>query len=321
MAHITRTADDADDVTLIALGCRYCRRVPTSRTSDEAIMSYPPVGPPPAESSFAAGNHPGASAPSPFPSTLPPPPGHAPAAFGTPPYGPMYRLAAFPRRAGAWQGIVASATVILVVLAHFWEISRVSHQVALIDDIHAGRAVTLAQAQASDNALSDSLLVFLLMSVIATVFVMVWAYHARVNAAAYTTSPFRRSKGWAIGGWICPVVALWFPYQVVKDIWAASDTDRPDNYAIKAWPVTVIVPLWWTCLIGGRIVERLSVSVYPDDVSSGSTDSFHTALVLDYASAAADIAAAIMFILIIAAVTRFQAQRYDNALAAALPAA
>jgi hypothetical protein len=273
-----------------------------SRTPNlnEGIMSYPPAGPPPSGGPFAP---PAAT------STAPPP------YLGFP---VNVQPAAQPRPAGVWQAVLASASVVVVVIAHFWEVARLSHQSALLQDLEAGNRVTLAEARASDSGLNHSVVLQLAVTVIALVFVIVWAYHARGNAAAYTTSPFRRSKGWAIGGWICPIVNLWFPFQVVKDIWSASDTDRPDSTPLRAWPVTAIVPLWWTCLIGATILQRISDSVYNNGATASSV---HTALVLDFASAAIHIAAAISFILVVAAITRFQTQRHEQAVAGAQPTA
>ena len=258
-------------------------------------MSYPPAGPPQAPGPLTA--------PPSMASTAPPYPG----------FPPPMAWTARPRPAGVWQAILASASVVLVVLAHFWEVSRLSHQSALFQDIEAGKQVTLAEAHASDSSLNNSVVLQLAMTVIALVFVIVWAYHARSNAEAYITSPttssFRRSKGWAIGGWICPIVNLWFPYQVVADIWSASDTDRPDQTPVRQWRVNAIVALWWTCLLGSTILQRISNSTY----NNGDTaDAVHTSLIIDFASAAVHIAAAMMFILVVAAITRFQGERYEQ---------
>jgi hypothetical protein len=271
-------------------------------------MSYPPAGPPPVGGPSTAPSNATAPWPPPYPSIAPPPthpvwPG-GPAAYG------YARPAARPRPAGVWQAIFASATVVLVVIAHFWEISRLSHQSALFQDAEAGNRVTVAESQASGHAVQSSGMLLIVMTVIAGVFVMLWAYRARANAEAYTTSEFRRSRGWAIGGWICPIVALWFPLQVMKDIWSASDTDRPEGFAIKAWAVTVVLPLWWTCFLGTSLVYRMSSRVYNDATTASGVN---TSLILDFASAAIDIAAAVMFIFIVATVTRFQTQRYEHA--------
>jgi hypothetical protein len=245
-------------------------------------------------------------------------PGAAAHGSAPPPLGFAPPVAVRLPRPAVWQGILACAAVVLVVIAHFWEVSRLSHQSALFQDAEAGRRVTVGQAVASDDGLNSSVVLQIAMAVIALVFVIVWAYCARSNAAAYTASPFRRSKGWAIGAWICPIVNLWFPYQVVKDIWGASDTQRPDAVWVKAWPVSAIVPLWWTCLVGGNVVQRLSASVYN---SGDGADDVHRALILDFASAAANIAAALLFILIVATVTRFQTERYERSVGELLPTA
>jgi hypothetical protein len=96
----------------------------------------------------------------------------------------------------------------------------------------------------------------------------------------------------------------------MKDIWAASDTERPSLHTIKAWRVSAIVPLWWTCLLGGSLISQVSGSIYNGADTVGE---IRTALLLDFASAAADIAGAILFILVVAAVTRFQSERFDAA--------
>lgn len=50
---------------------------------------------------------------------------------------------------------------------------------------------------------------------------VVWFYRARVNAEG-NGWPQRRSPAWAIAGWIVPVVFLWFPFQIMADIWRAG---------------------------------------------------------------------------------------------------
>jgi hypothetical protein len=79
----------------------------------------------------------------------------------------------------------------------------------------------------------------LLLLIIIPVF-LVWLYHASRNAED-SGYPQRWSPGWAIGGWFVPVIFLWFPYQVVSDIWRAGQA--PERRARTPWPVVA----WWTC--------------------------------------------------------------------------
>jgi uncharacterized protein DUF4328 len=69
---------------------------------------------------------------------------------------------------------------------------------------------------------------------------IVWFYQARKNAEGRGWRQ-RWGPGWAIGAWFVPVILLWFPYQIMADIWRAglpaSQRSRP------AWlPI-----IWWAC--------------------------------------------------------------------------
>ncbi|MFC0545379.1 DUF4328 domain-containing protein [Kutzneria chonburiensis] len=54
-----------------------------------------------------------------------------------------------------------------------------------------------------------------------------WLWRARANAELLVGPHGQRlTREWVIGSWFCPVVNLWFPYQVVVDVWRASAPDR-----------------------------------------------------------------------------------------------
>jgi hypothetical protein len=218
-----------------------------------------------------------------------------------------------PRRATAGWGIAASAFVVLVVLAHFFSISRLSHQLALVENLRNGIPVSLADATESDRQVGGSAMLLIIAWLVAGLFVMTWALKARTNAEAYTLSPFRRSRGWAFWSWICPVVNLWFPYQVIKDIWTASDTARGDGVPVRAWATTALLPVWWTCVLCAAVLQRVSARLYADagSTTAPSIEQLHASLIFDYMSAALNIAAAIMLIVITATITRFQSQRHQ----------
>lgn len=62
-------------------------------------------------------------------------------------------------------------------------------------------------------------LILFAVMIAAYVVTCLWLYRARTNST--TMQPHlhhARSPGWAWGGWICPVVNFWFPFQVVRDV-------------------------------------------------------------------------------------------------------
>lgn len=76
------------------------------------------------------------------------------------------------------------------------------------------------------------------MFVLAIVFVA-WFHRARVNAEFHDYRQ-RRARAWTFWGWIVPVVSLWFPFQLMGDIWRAG---LP---ASKRDKVAWLPALWWT---------------------------------------------------------------------------
>jgi hypothetical protein len=69
---------------------------------------------------------------------------------------------------------------------------------------------------------------------------VVWFRRARINAERSDYRQ-RRARGWAFWGWIIPVIDLWFPFQIMGDIWRAG-------LPASEWRKTAWLPaLWWTC--------------------------------------------------------------------------
>lgn len=113
----------------------------------------------------------------------------------------------------------------------------------------------LTRSQAALAATSDSADLLALLSYwVAAVVVMVWLWTARANAEALSARPHTRSRHWAWAGWIVPVVNLWFPYQVVRDVDSASDP-RTAHQADAS--TRRDVGAWWTFFVAGIVITFL----------------------------------------------------------------
>jgi hypothetical protein len=79
-----------------------------------------------------------------------------------------------------------------------------------------------------------------------------WLWRVRGNAEALNPdATHARGRGWVWGGWICPVVAWWFPYQVVRDVVGATAHNRRGVGVWWGWFVV------WSLL--GNLVLRLGL--------------------------------------------------------------
>jgi hypothetical protein len=84
------------------------------------------------------------------------------------------------------------------------------------------------------------LTIMLLLSVPLAVVFLVWFYRARLNAGFL---PWRQrwSPAWTVFAWFVPICFLWFPYQIMADIWRAG---LPTS---KRSTLRFLPAAWWAC--------------------------------------------------------------------------
>jgi hypothetical protein len=195
------------------------------------------------------------------------------------------------------------AALVLVMLTDVVEIIGRVRDYRLITDIrNEFKSVSIARVNASDDFVRAASGAALAALVVAGVVVIVWFYRARWNAAAYGTHEQRRSQGWAIGGWFCPVISLFYPYQMTNDVLLASEADPgpPTRYALSV----SLVSVWWAAWLTHSIfafIARISRN-------AAGVSGLRTADVLDIVTSVIDIATATLFILVVRRITRAQAR-------------
>jgi heme/copper-type cytochrome/quinol oxidase subunit 2 len=82
-----------------------------------------------------------------------------------------------------------------------------------------------------------------------------WLYRARRNADALEPQGrHARRAGWAWGGWVTPVVALWFPFQVVRDV----------RRALSPRESAALIGFWWTLFLASEVGVRASLNLQGD---------------------------------------------------------
>ncbi len=86
-----------------------------------------------------------------------------------------------------------------------------------------------------------------------------WLHRARINARAFGCRRFRYSRIWAIIGFVIPILNFFRPYQVVSEVWRASDPRGVETPV--AWisiPVSRCVLAWWVTLLASASLEILA---------------------------------------------------------------
>ncbi|MEU1704603.1 DUF4328 domain-containing protein [Streptomyces sp. NPDC005706] len=126
-----------------------------------------------------------------------------------------------------------------------------------------------------------------------------WFHRVRVNAEVFDPARHSKARGWAVWGWFCPVVNLWFPRRVALDVWDAGArwADRPGHGLVNSW---------WTLWIVSLLADRATEWRY--DTARGAVG-WREALRLMLVSDALDAAAAVLAVLVVLRVTRMQRER------------
>lgn len=130
---------------------------------------------------------------------------------------------------------------------------------------------------------------------------LVWLWRARLNSELIAgASAHRRSRGWVVGGWITPIANLWYPHQIMTDIWRASAVRKPVSVAlVNAWwgflaiGTVLIRPIQW------RLAMQESVSEQ-DFLSNANVSTLFVAL---------ELVAGVLAIVIIRRITGWQHER------------
>jgi hypothetical protein len=221
---------------------------------------------------------------------------------------------------GAWPGRtysslagLAKALQVLLPLIAVIDIGLVAallNRHALVSRLeHDPGSVSSADADSSAAAVAGiSWLAGLLMIATIVVFI-VWFYRARTNADLFGEHFQRRSPGWAIGGWFCPVVQLWFPYQIATDVlYEAEHAAAPAGpQVVSGRPGYPLLRGWWITFLVSFVLGRFEWRA--------SQEGVHNLLVqtrIDIAAALVEIVAAALAVAVVRRITTAHERLKDN---------
>ncbi len=139
---------------------------------------------------------------------------------------------------------------ILIGMVLFFEIvSMVSSylQLDLLKSLELGVYVTDDVLEQNDSREQIVALLYLIVFIISVVTFIQWFRRAYYNLNIRTSA--NHSEGWAAGSWFVPILSLFRPYQIMKEMWTKTDSlikwEKPEY--IKTSPG--IIGIWWALWI------------------------------------------------------------------------
>jgi hypothetical protein len=135
-----------------------------------------------------------------------------------------------------------------------------------------------------------------------------WFYQAYKNLLAFNVSGLKFSPGAAVGYFFFPILNLFYPFKIAKEIWHASDPKNvyaPESILMKP-PDPKIIAFWWNAIILSVIFSNISNFFNKDGNPLMSSYATIFSMVANFSMAVA----AVFAILMIKAINQRQQEKH-----------
>lgn len=136
--------------------------------------------------------------------------------------------------------LVVAALLVLNVFAQAATALAYGSRISTIARVIDGTA-TFAEVAGNDDLVALARLVSGLLGV-AVAAAFVWWFHAAYGNVRALRRP-RYERGWAIWGWIVPIMSFFRPKQILDDLWMAGDAKYDGRH--NAGGISPLLHLWW----------------------------------------------------------------------------
>jgi len=137
-------------------------------------------------------------------------------------------------------------------------------QYQLLTDVKNGIAISQETAAANDLRQRIISIINILLLLVSTGLFLVWTYRAYDNLYTLKKDEMSTTPGWAVGYWFVPVLSLFKPYLVMKEIW--DETKTYPMHQNEKWDTSggSIVGVWWTCSLLSVFSSYFVIFVFTD---------------------------------------------------------
>lgn len=158
----------------------------------------------------------------------------------------------------------------------------------------------LNQDELDANNLRQQVVLFLdiAVSLIAGIVFIRWFRRAYFNLHKLTNS-LSHGEGWAAGAWFTPIVNLFRPYQIMKELWdetlsLLSSNDEPEVSSAKTG--VKMLGFWWALWIISGVLARIGSRMTDDN---SSIEEYQAADIINISSDGLNVLAGVLLIGII----------------------
>ena len=196
--------------------------------------------------------------------------------------------------------VVVQLALAVVIAISGWVAVLSVRGVLIVQRIQYGDYDAADEAQQLMRDLSVTPVIYVIAYVVAGALFITWLSQLR-RSDRVAAEAMRYGPGWAIGGWLIPIVNFFRPYQVMTDVWRGMARPPVAHQASTQPPTPALVRWWWGAFLAAGIGSRVmsaTLSTLPETLNTART-AFNTEIVVDVAN----IVAAVLAILVVRAFT------------------
>lgn len=138
--------------------------------------------------------------------------------------------------------------------------------------LHGSYTDLYSGADANDQRQLLVALISAIAQIVLIVTFIQWFRRAYHNLHKAGIKGLNMTEGWAAGSWFIPIMNLFKPYQIMKDVWVetknyvarnqGSRSDDEELYSQKGKaPTLAVVGAWWATWIGCSITANISAQI------------------------------------------------------------
>jgi uncharacterized protein DUF4328 len=168
--------------------------------------------------------------------------------------------------------------------------------------------VSLSEATANDTRQRIIGLAEILMRIVVVVLFIMWLRRAYYNIRRLGFNT-RYTDGWAAGAWFVPIMNLYAPYQIVKEVWDNTQFKAQQNSTNPTHKTSTIIGVWWFLWIVSSIIGNFYVRL-----AFNSNRSLEDSISLDKSDiiiGALDLISMFLIIEIIQKIRKFESEMND----------
>ncbi len=181
-------------------------------------------------------------------------------------------------------------------------------EIDLLSRIERGENVPMNEVVSSDDRMWAIAMTYIGTLILAGIAFIFWMHMAYRNLEPLRGLLQGHSPWWVIFGWIIPIISLFRPYQLMKEIYRDSSPGLPGR-----GEATPLLPIWWALwLVGGWISSVAGNFVFRGETARD----FITADRFYIATDALALAALVFALVLVHRITSNQQTKYEGNIAA-----